>query len=203
MLEEINIILAADNPYTEHLGVTLRSLIDNFVSNDYKPIIHILDGGLSWENKEKIKTLATGEKSELLFHEVNQALFSDFPEPGHLKVPTYFRLIIPEIIDPKIKKVLYLDSDLVIFGNILSLYLENVEDYIFGAIKDASETTILKEPYQITIEKFFNAGVLLINLGLWRKYKISEQANDFIKSNYDKLKGADQDAFNYVMQNLP
>lgn len=47
--------------------------------------------------------------------------------------------------------------------------------------------------------KYFNSGVMLINLKLWRENKVSEKALDYLVEMSSRIKLHDQDAFNAVL----
>lgn len=42
---------------------------------------------------------------------------------GHFSIETYFRLVLPELL-PGYQKILYLDSDMVVQGDVAELYNE-------------------------------------------------------------------------------
>lgn len=196
--ENIHIVLSADNNYAQHLGVTVFSLIQNFNNPNHSLIIHILDGKISETNKKKLNSLTTNKPAKIIYHPVNQKLFKDCPEINHLKLPAYYRLLIPQIIPEGIKKIIYLDSDTVVTGDISILFNQELNDNILGAIKEVSQEEVLNIWGERGITKYFNSGVLLINLEKWRIENISEKAFLFIKENQQELHWADQDALNLV-----
>lgn len=95
---------------------------------------------------------------------------------------TYFRLFLPELY-PQYDKILYLDSDITIVGDISELYNTDMGTNLVAAapddiiqynkvFQDYAELVVGVESYT----KYFNAGVLinefLINL---RKFKFQEK----------------------------
>ena len=54
---------------------------------------------------------------------------------------TYFRLFIPDLY-PQYDKVLYLDSDIVVLGDIAELYNTNIKGNLVAAVPDDSVQTI-------------------------------------------------------------
>jgi len=200
ILENLQLILSADDRYTQHLGVTLASLFANHSANKYRLIINILDGGISDINKKKLAIVKGDYPAEIIYWPVKPELFKNCPEIGHLKLPTYYRLLIPEIIGSEVKKVIYLDSDLVVNGDISELYEQNLAKQIIGAVPEISAQEVLAAWETENLKTYFNAGVLLIDLEKWRELKISEQAFDFIAKNAARLKWADQDALNLVLR---
>ena len=52
-----------------------------------------------------------------------------------------------------------------------------------------------------TFNPYINAGVLLINLKLWRKDNLSFKLTDAIEKNKENFLLGDQDAINFVCKN--
>lgn len=200
-METINIIFSSDNNYAQHLGVTLISLLINFKNKKYNLIINILDGGISEENKINIKSIVNKYDVKVMFFLMDKKTFTNCPEIRHLKLAAYYRILIPEIIPENIKKVIYLDSDIAVIGDISKLFEQNINNYFIGAVKEISQEEVLKVWGDDGVTKYFNSGVLLINLEKWRQYKISDKVFDFINKNKIKIKWADQDALNVILAN--
>ena len=83
---------------------------------------------------------------------------------------TYNRFLIPKL-KPQLKKVLYMDVDIIVLGDIQELYNEDLEGYALGAVweqtrkyynSDTKELMELSENY-----KYFNAGILVIDVQKW------------------------------------
>jgi len=83
-----------------------------------------------------------------------------------------------------LNKVIYLDTDMIVQGDICELYNTALQDdkYILGAVKVSSYSkwkgfnTMAKEFKHIDFKKdSFNAGMLVINLNKWREEKIQDK----------------------------
>jgi lipopolysaccharide biosynthesis glycosyltransferase len=181
--EIINIACSSDDNFAQHLCVVLFSLLKN-LSSEREVLINILDGGISEENKEKIKDSLDFFKSkisEIRFILMEKAEFAEFRESKTITRPTYFRIILPSILS-NFKKVIYLDCDLVIEVDISELYDMSLSGTFILAVRDSSIE--MEKEYQNVlnipnIKGYFNAGVLLINLEKFRQKSIS---NEIIKS---------------------
>ena len=181
-LNVIPIFFAVDNGYIPFLAVSLQSLIENS-SNNYYYSIKILYTNIKEENKQKIlKYEKENVKIEFVdlnyyIEEIKEKLFTR----DYYTKTTYFRLFIPNLY-PQYNKVIYLDSDVVLLGDIAELYHEDMETNLVAAVPD---DIIQNEPiFQEYVEKvvgiadyrkYFNAGVLLMNLDELRKFKFQEK----------------------------
>ena len=196
----INVVLACDDNYAQHLGVAISSLIENY--NDPRLLfIHIFYSDLSNENKLNLEIIGKRAGVELIFYNISGDLLKDCPEVNHLSRATYARLLISELLPTNISKVIYLDSDTVVLGNIGDLYNQDLGTYPLGAVEDVMAKEILQIYFQKDLANYFNAGVLLINLDYWREKDIKNRSWDFIKLNYNNIIRADQDVLNCLFKN--
>ena len=94
---------------------------------------------------------------------------------------TYFRLFIPNLY-PQYDKAIYLDSDIVVLGDIAELYNVNMgNNLIAAAPDDVIQTTKVFQEYAEKVvgvadyRNYFNAGILLMNLDEFRKFNFQEK----------------------------
>jgi len=196
----INIVLAADDNYSSHLGVTLISLLDNF-QDQRLLFIHILSDGISKKNLENLKLVGEKKNVYLFFYELTSDLLSACPEVNHLSRTSYARLFIAELLPPAIEKIIYLDSDIIVLGNIAELYDQDLRGFPLGAVADVMSKEILRIFFYHGLTNYFNAGVLVINLSLWRQMAVEERAKAFIKKYFKNMIRADQDILNCLFIN--
>ncbi|MDY7008253.1 MAG: glycosyltransferase family 8 protein [Cyanobacteriota bacterium] len=212
-MEEIIVVLAADNKYAIPLTVTLYSLLSHLHSE--QPIVlYVIDGGIKWWNKIKIKVSLSKAhnnfklewlKPSLLENQINTLKFS-----GHLSAKAvYFRLLIPYLLDEKIDKVIYLDSDLLIQKDLTQLWNIDIQDKDILAVQDTGIPYVsspnglikYKEFGLKENDKYFNSGVLVINLDKWRSDNLSEEVIKFTQTNRESIRWADQDGLNAILVN--
>jgi len=89
--------------------------------------------------------------------------------------------LIPEIPD----KLLYLDIDIMIAGDIRELYSIDVSEYEYAAVKEKYGCWLIRPDY-------FNAGMLLMNMSMIRETGLLKKARELIRTK--KLLFADQSA---------
>ena len=200
--KEIPIFFAVDDGYCPFLAVAIRSLIDN-ASAENTYLIKILNTDISEENKRKIGKYER-ENVDIEFVDLNyyiQKVKDKLYTRDYYSKTTYFRLFLPNLY-PQYDKVLYLDSDIVILDDIAKLYNTDMGDNLVAA---APDDVIQSMPvFQDYVEKvvgvadsrrYFNAGILLMNLHELRRFKFQEKFVYLL----DKIKFAvaqDQDYLN-------
>jgi lipopolysaccharide biosynthesis glycosyltransferase len=193
----IPICLAADNNYAQHLGVTLLSVLENLNKN-VNVDFHILCVGINNINKEKIKNVVYKYKAKVFFYELETHLFSNFKEINHLSLAAYARLFLPKILTSDIEKIIYLDSDTIVLQNIGQLYDIDVKDYALASVRDVMSSEILRIFFYPGLKKYFNSGVMLINLKKWKDDNLLEKSIEFAKQYNKYLLRADQDILNCI-----
>lgn len=198
--EIINVVLASDDNYAQPLGTTIFSLFDNFRSDTHILKVTILDGGITEENKTKISKIGETFSTEIVFNGMSNSDFEGFPLVQYFSIVMYYRLLIPVIFKNKADKVIYLDSDTLVLGNVATLYETNVDGFYIGAVRDFVENSVLTLncPFYKYVKKYFNSGVLLMNIKKMNEDGFVKKTFDFLNEHSSELLYPDQDALNYL-----
>lgn len=202
--KEIPIFFTTDDNYIPYLDVAIRSLVANASKNNKYRII-VLDTGLSPEN---IKTVKKNERPGItidfvdISHEI-EGIKSRFKNVYHFSIVTYYRLFIASLF-PQYDKIVYLDCDLVLLGDVADLYNFDIGDNIIAAAPEefvqntAQFRRYAEKAVGVNPDGYVNAGVLVMNLEQFRKNQIEEK---FVKliTEYDfDLLDPDQAYLNYL-----
>lgn len=197
-METYNITSGIDDNYVQHFAVTLVSL---FLTNKpHKFHIYLLTLNVTEEHKKQLKELICSYSHEITFIPINKNDISNFPikKTDYLSLATYLRLLIPQKIPSTINKVLYIDSDIIFNANIQELYLTDLSRYSVAAVEDAPNQNPIRLGYDIK-DKYFNAGVLLLNLKYLRENNFTTCAFSYIQNNNEKIILHDQDVLNALL----
>jgi lipopolysaccharide biosynthesis glycosyltransferase len=204
-MEKITVVAATDKEYAQHMTVMFVSLLEN-ISAKYFVDIYVIDGGIILQDKKRIYLSLSKYKCKVKFISIKPEVYKNFPETPSRSYATYFRLFIPELLDKSIHKVIYLDCDIVVNGNIGELWEIDLNKYLLAAIEDyginrsVKFSNSLKINLGMNIENiYFNAGVLVINLTKWRENHLTNRVQEFLIKNYDSIIFADQDGLNAVI----
>lgn len=179
---EIPIFFAIDDGYTPFLAVALQSLIDN-ASKDYNYFIKILHTNVKEEHKKQIKKFES-ENVNIEFVDLNyyiEKVQDKLYTRDYYTNTTYFRLFLPELY-PQYNKVLYLDSDIIVLGDISKLYNTHMGTNLVAAAPDdiIQYNKVFQDYAELVVgvakyKHYFNAGVLLMNLDALRKFNFQEK----------------------------
>ena len=200
----IPIFFATDNNYVPFLAVSIKSLLDN-ASRDYFYNIHILTDGITNENKEELQKNMS-ENSKLIFDDVSPYVARikerlDATLRDYYTASIFYRLFIAALY-PEYKKAIYLDCDITVIGDISKMYEIDLGDNIFGVVPDDVIASVeqfkiyAREAIGVDDKKYFNSGVLLMNLDKYREEKIKERfVYLLVKYNFETA-APDQDYLN-------
>lgn len=201
----IPIFFAIDEGYAPLLSVALSSAIKNSSSTrQYKAIVLYRD--LSDENKNRLSALAT-ENFKIEFVPMKAGLesitdrMSNRLRCDYFTLTIYFRLFIPAMF-PEYDKGIYIDSDVVILGDLAQLYDINIGDNYIGACQDRSVADVaplvkyMENAVGIDKDKYINSGVLLMNLKQLRKAQINKHFLSLLNTYHFDCIAPDQDYLN-------
>ncbi len=205
---KLNVVYTIDKNYLFHFCASLTSLLESNL--DLIDKVYVVT---DYESKYKFQKIKKFYKSkfdiQVLFLKTDLDNFKGLPITHHLTIATYFRLLIDIILPSTIDKVLLLDSDTIIQGSIGDLcnisFGENLQNnhYLY-AVNHKLNYNQLKRLNNINYDsesgRYFNAGVLLINLKKWRDEKIHQLLLNNSKKYFNYLLWADQDILNITFE---
>jgi lipopolysaccharide biosynthesis glycosyltransferase len=169
-----------------------------------------LDGGLSEADRKALLRTVRAKNIEIQFIKIQeQAFFKDMLVWGHVPIASYYRFMLPNLVSQDVKKIIYLDSDLIVSADIGKLWDIDIGERHLLAVQEqganvlyvSSEGALLnyKELGINATEKYFNAGVLVINLARWREDDIGSKAIRYVRDHKEHVRWWDQDALNAVL----
>lgn len=197
--DAIHIYSCTDNKYIQHLGVLVTSIFENKKCQN-NIIYHIFHSNIDDSLQKELKMVFNNYNAEVEFYDlsaVNQ--YTSVVRYGHVTKAALYRLSVGEVLPKNIDKVLYLDCDIVINDDLLSLWSTNIEEYQVAAVEDAPFFKRHEELFMPSSTRYFNSGVLLINLKKWRESNISQKILDFLVKFPERRLYNDQDGLNAIL----
>ena len=200
------LVCAADDRFAMPLAVVLYSALANY-DGPRQIVTFVIDGGITERNKRKLRKIVQSFGAELRWLRPLDALLRNLVTFSHLPIAAYYRLLIPDLLPPEITRAIYLDSDLIVEGNLESLWQIDVQDHYLMAAQDL-HAPYVSSPLGIqnyrelglpATAKYFNSGVLLLNLERWRADAISQKVITYVHENAEYILVADQDGLNAVL----
>lgn len=211
-----HIFLNSSNIYIKYASVLIYSIVLNTKkTQDSQPYcFHIITSFLDKNNFEKLKKMESilnlKYPVQICIHEINEKQFEKLPKWCG-SWATYFILLFEDFIPHDVSKCLIMDIDMLVFQDLRELFSYCLDEYLLGAVYDYSyykEPSILlprvstqnykqEDFYFKYPEKYFNGGLLLINVQKWRTHNITNKMYDFFSKYHARV--AMQDAMNAVV----
>ena len=203
--KQIPIFFTIDNQYAPYASCAITSIIENS-SKEYEYKIYILHNGLNEKNIRRLSSLKK-ENFDIIFREMKEGmeLITDRVENrlrcDYFTLTIYFRLFIADIFE-EYDKGIYIDSDIVVPGDISELYNYELGDNLIGASTDNSIqgvpqlTKYVEQAVGVNRLQYINSGVLLMNLKKFRDVKFSQKFLTLLNTYHFDSIAPDQDYLN-------
>ncbi len=194
MQKELNICYAFNENYAAPSAVSMASLLEN--NRDFSIVFHILYSNLKSSTIERLSTFSNRYKNaKFNFVKIDETKFEKF----NISIPyitkeTYYRYLIADALD--ISRVLYLDGDTIINGDISVLFDIDLMDFYCAGVRDIYVESIAYQKQLNINGVYINAGVILFNLEKIRQERIVEKLFKFSIGRWFKYQ--DQDVLNIV-----
>ena len=198
----MEIACCTDQNYLKYCVTMLLSLLDHHQSGEVG--IHLLSNGLTNKDVEMVRLVVEKHGARFTTYNIDGPLLETLPKGqySYITPTTYARLFLPVILPEEIKRVIYLDCDLLVTDSLSPLWDYPLgADHLVGAVEDscsANEGYYSRLSLSAQKHRYFNAGVLLIDLDAWRKNNITVRANSLLTEGNLQLDYADQDVLNVL-----
>ncbi len=189
----VPVYFSCDENYVPQLCVAIASIVYNTSAN-----LHfiVLAESLSDAAKANILKVCAGHKLSI---ETISKYGKYFENVGvkqqHISIATCYRFFIP-LLDFDYEKGIYLDCDVVVLGDVAELLDFDLGDNYLAGTNDFISEKYIKS---LTLDKYFNAGVLLLNLKKFRQDNVFEKLISELCDTSKHFKYLDQDILNIVL----
>ena len=173
------VVYATDENYVKLTAISLYSLLSHNPGTD----VTILASGISKDSATLLTGTAAGFGSSLRIidvkHELEQLRLQN--APGYTSYSIYSRYFAPQLLHQHYDRILYLDCDTFITGNIADLLNLSLEDRRFAIGYDCLYNNYKKLIGLSPEQPYFNTGVLLIDIQTWIAQECTARFFDCLK----------------------
>lgn len=194
VLPPIKVVYISDDNYVTYLRTSIKSLFKN-KNNNTQIEVFVVGVDLSEKNSKKILS-ENKKRLHINLINISHNLYKDLERPTAYKhvgcqadlAKFFFHHLLQDI-----DKIIYLDADTVVLKDLSDLYNTDLANNYVGAVNDWESTWSDNRN-----QKYFNNGVMLLNLKKMRQDNIGAQLIDFKRKNTNN-RFVTQDVFNNVM----
>jgi lipopolysaccharide biosynthesis glycosyltransferase len=196
-----HIVLAADERFAMPLATTLRSIVESQPAG--RPMrFSVLTDHFGEREKARVRASLPDGSAEIEWLQISLDMFADLKTAPGVSSMTFARLLLHRVLPSDVSRVIYLDCDLLIRGDLLPLWKMDLKGCTVGAVRDAMDEPVKRGLRQVPgmpcVSRYFNAGVLLIDLDRWRRHDVSTQVLTYQNRN-PRSPYMDQDGLNVVL----
>lgn len=195
----MELLVTVDKNYIPPLQVMLTSLHMNNPGEDVE--LYLLHSKLQEKELEPLEKQCGRLGYKFFPVKIEDSWFSQAPVTKQYPREMYYRLLAPCFLPQKLHRILYLDPDILVINSLRPLWETDMKGRLFAAAAHTGKTNLANNINQVrlgTTNKYFNSGVLLINLDQGRKEILPEEIFQYAGEHAKELLLPDQDILNAV-----
>lgn len=199
MNESMDILVTVDENYLKPLKVMLFSMSEHHQKEQIN--IWLIHKSIPTSKLVELEDFVNCFDWQLKEIKVEQNVFKDAPTVERYPEEMYFRLLCGQFMPKEMKRVLYLDPDILVINPLNELWQTDIENHLLAAATHTGVTNITTSINHIrlnTDHNYYNSGVMLINLEKARELIFMKDINATIEKYGSQLFLPDQDVLNHL-----
>ena len=193
----MNIVYTLNDAFVPQVATSMCSILEN--SSMHKQAhFYLLSEGISSVNQKKLLEFVEKYGASISFIELekleNYFEFS-FDTNGWSSI-VLARLLIDKLLPEEVERIIYLDGDTLILGDLFQLWEEELGGKIIGMSPEPTVDSNRRDDLDLGSHSYHNAGVMLIDLRGWRDNNIGSKILSYYQNKNGQLFANDQDAIN-------
>lgn len=201
---QAHVLLATDRHCLWGCAASIQSIIDN-ASADIYVHFHVVTHGL-WRKDKAALAYTVSRHSDcasIRMMGFQSGRVKHLQRSRIITRTAYARMFLEEFLPHNVRRVIYVDCDVVFERDVGELWNTDLQGKTVGAVDNAhwQDSSFHQTRLGLADPRYFNSGVLLVDMERWRRLGIGARALAFAELMGDKLVMHDQDALNGALQN--
>lgn len=196
----MDVLYFSSDLFAKVAATSIISLLEN--NRHFDAInIYYIDDGIKDNTKSELEIMVAKYKRRIFFipapepSEVFQFPFKSRYQMGH----SYMRMCIGSLLPEDVHRVLCLDSDTLVLGDVEELWNLEMGDNVLAGVADCVNVKAFKRQFMLEDSDIYcNAGMFLVNLDAWRNYQMEDNIRQTIKEHSGNIFFFEQTLMNYV-----
>jgi lipopolysaccharide biosynthesis glycosyltransferase len=201
LTDRIWVAFGCDAGFAPHVAATIASIVRKTPA--HKLHFLMMQDGF---DEDQIETLqAVAPAAEFTWISMADFQLPEYQVSNHISSATLFRLGLEQLAPETCKRLIYLDADLIVIGNLEELWNLDLQGASIGGAPDPglSKAIPVVDPHWERWAgdedaPYMNAGVMLIDLEQVRRERGFSRALELIAQHGGELPYQDQDAINWI-----
>ncbi len=194
----MHIVSAADERFVPHFCAMLHSAWLFHPTASYT----LIAGEMSDDTLARLREFAGKRSIALDIIPIGSGLTDGLPLRHGNSAATYSRLFLAELLPVAVERAIYLDADITLNGSLDDLFSMDMLGMPLAAAPDNENGRTIERSVRDLPDDFryFNAGVFLADLAMWRREGVADQMISFARTTTAPLLLMDQSLLNLVLQ---
>lgn len=185
-------------------GVSILSLMEN--NKAFSDIhFYVFEDGVTEENKNLLKkSVEEDYKRKITFLKMPMAdeCFDYKFKTKYYMGRTYLRLCLDKYLPENVDKVLCLDSDTLILGDLSDIWNMYLGNNVLAGVSDCLNVKAYSYQFGLNEDNIYiNVGMSIIDVKKWRDEKLTDVAKAYIREKNGTVFFVEQTMMNYICRN--
>lgn len=170
MDQQIELLFTIDEGYLKPLKVALLSIRQSNLNQAIR--VWLIHESISKQSIDQVRQLTDHLNLQFESVKIDGSQWDSAKTDDRYPKEMYFRLLAGEILPNDIKKVLYLDPDILVINPLIDLWRTDLEGQMLAAATHVGLTDVSTRLNKVRLDLdhvYFNSGVLIIDLDQARK----------------------------------
>lgn len=206
MTPDSHVALCVDGDYVEAGAVAVATLVRHF-DPDVPLAVWVLHAGMPPEQRGLYRAAASLARptTQLRFAQLPAELLDHPVQSDYITSATFGRLALARLLPRSATRILYLDADIIVRGDLSELCALDLDGAVAGAVREPSDPFFwsengLEHVFHLGLDPwqpYFNVGILVLDAAALRDARVEERCLEYVAAH--KPARMDQDALNAVL----
>ncbi|MGI6027962.1 MAG: glycosyltransferase family 8 protein [Candidatus Heteroscillospira sp.] len=195
--DTMNLLVTFDKHYIGPFKTMLKSLVINNPDEDFH--IWLLHSAVPDDELDRLREYCAAQGADFTAIRVERSFFQSAPISKRYPQEMYYRLLAPQLLPGGLKKILYLDPDILVINPLRPLWETELGGCAFAAASHSGLTDVMNDVNRMrlgTNHDYYNSGVMLMDLEKARELVKPEDIFAYVREHGAELMLPDQDVFN-------
>jgi lipopolysaccharide biosynthesis glycosyltransferase len=207
------VVMGIDGICIRDAAASIRSVVDT-LRMDEEARIFLFVSDLLAKDIGKLRQSVTHSRAETFLIHLDTCSWGRLPRStalgGKYSSTVYAPIFLGSLLPDSCERVIWLDADTITRRSLVDLWNLDLGSSMVGAVGD-DYVHVVSDPWGVAHwrelgldvnARYFNSGVMLIDLSAWRGYGVEDRALDYLESYGDSVVQHDQDALNVICAGL-
>lgn len=201
-MNEINVSYATSQKYVPIMLTSIVSCIESNANN--RMMFHLFLDDVDEASIKRIKDVL-GNYKNIKYNmynvkdELDKLIQSGITSHRDMSYTTYSRILVPQLIPKEVSRLIHIDSDTLVVGDLTELYKLDLCDKLMGMAIDFISSDYKKILGLRNEDIYYNAGIILFDTERWKKNNVTAKILDILGKEQFKI--VEQDVLNKYFQN--